>query len=292
MKSRVGPGGLDVLQVDRPFVDASVFLQGAHLASWKPPGQTHDLLFVSSRSAFGPGKAVRGGVPVCFPWFGPMRPELGFRPSPQAPMHGVARTTPWKLVESCSAGQSVMLRLAPVSYEPYRAWTDAAFETSIEITLGQTLEVTHQVTNSGPAPMRYETALHTYFRVGDVTRIRIEGLGGTDYFDKTQNFARLIQREQTLSLVDETDRVYVDTDKSVTIIDPVLDRRIVNHKRGSSATVVWNPWEAKSVPMTGLAPDEWKQFVCVETASCNKGYVTLEPGRSHATTMIVEVTPL
>lgn len=292
MHAQPGPGGLDQLLVDRPFVSGAVYLQGAHLASWKPHGTADDLLFVSARTAYAPGKAIRGGVPVCFPWFGPLRDDLGIRFDPQAQMHGVARTTPWVLADSCCAGQSVMMRLEPASYDPYRAWTDATFETHIEITMGLSLEMTHHVTNTGRSPMKYETALHTYFRVGDVTRIQIEGLGGTDYFDKTQNFARFTQREPVLTLADETDRVYVDTEKSVTIIDPVLGRRITNHKRGSTATVVWNPWEAKSVPMTGLAPGEWKQFVCVETASCNKGYITLQPGQSHATTMIVEVGSL
>ena len=292
MKPSAGPGGLEVLRVKHPFVDATVFLQGAHLASWKPDPAQDDVLFVSLQNAFGHGKAIRGGVPVCFPWFGPLRDDLGLRFDPKAPMHGVARTTAWRLADSCCAGQSVMLRLEPASYEPYRAWTDASFETHIDMTLGQTLEITHHVANTGSTPVKYETALHTYFRVGDVTRVRIEGLGGADYLDKTQNFARCKQHESVLMLTDETDRVYVDTDKTLTLIDPVLQRRITNHKRGSSATVVWNPWEAKSVPVTGLAPGEWKQFVCVETASCNKGFVTLGPGQSHATTMIVEVGSL
>lgn len=270
LQFEAGPGGLPVATIGTAQASAQVALQGAHLLSWQPAGQ-QPVLWLSSAAEFAPGKPVRGGVPVCWPWFGPLA-DKG--------QHGFARNRPWSVRASAlDAEGRVVLCLGLGADGQTRALWDHDFDLELQLTLGQTLEMTLRTRNTGAAAFDITQALHTYFRVGDIGQTRVLGLAGCDYLDKTQAMARLTQHGD-LGFGGETDRVYLDTAGDCLIDDPVLRRRIRIAKAGSRSTVVWNPWADKV--MADMAPGEYAGMVCVETCNAGPDAVTLAPGQTHA----------
>lgn len=253
-----------------------VFDQGAHVWSWQPDGAA-PVIWMSEKSWFAEGQPVRGGVPVCFPWFGPGRDGQ------QQPMHGFARVSTWHLSDTkCTIEQDGRLL---VEYElddamtgeqpewphPYRAYLRAKFTPEY---LGIELEVT----NTGDSDVTFDGALHTYLAVGDVRQVRLSGLDGASYWDKNTDSRETQSGDVVLD--GPTDRVY-DSTGEVTLTDPVLGRTLVIGKSGSSKTVVWNPWDAKAAAMPDFGDDEWVGMICVEAANALDEPVTLRPGQTH-----------
>jgi glucose-6-phosphate 1-epimerase len=271
-----GRGGLACVQVDTPACRGELFLQGAHVTRWQPAGH-EPVLWVSARSAFAPGKAIRGGVPICFPWFGPAGEFVQSRDA--APMHGHARTEPWTPTDIRRHADDVIVTLAfgPVaSLTPH--WP-AQFDARLTARFGATLDLSLSITNRQSTPITFEAALHTYFCVDDVHHTSVTGLANTRYLDKAGDTrVERFQDGHPIRFAAETDRVYQDTTQTCVIDDGV--RRIENHKRGSKTTVVWNPWIAKAQAI-GLADGEWQDFVCVETAAALDNAITLPAGASH-----------
>jgi D-hexose-6-phosphate mutarotase len=279
-----GRGGLPCLRVDHAtFGSAEVYLHGAHLARWQPPG--HDpVLWVSSRSLFEAGKPIRGGVPICFPWFGPHPTDK------QAPLHGFARTQPWTLASAGESADGATLAFSLADSEANRgsAWPHP-FAAEYRVTAGTSLTLTLDVRNTGALPVTFEAALHTYFAVGDVRQVRITGLEETEYLDKTAAFARRSQGHEPVRITGETDRVYLATRAACTLEDPVMRRRIRIAKDGSDTTVVWNPWVDKARAMPDFGDEEWPVMVCIETCNAGEAAVRLDPGQRHAMTAVIEV---
>jgi glucose-6-phosphate 1-epimerase len=290
-----GPGGLPMLMVRTEQCEARLFAHGAHVAAWTPAGQRPGL-HLSPKSAFDAKKAIRGGVPVIFPWFG-NRADDPFvdgdgpdgRPSPA---HGFARTRPWQ-VERVSLEENgrVQVELVLVDDEWTRALWDAPFEATLTATLGQTLQVSLEVKNTGDAAFDLEEALHSYLEVGDVERVRVLGLEGTRYIDKTDGFKEKRTGRDPLVLRGETDSVFLGTKAAVTIDDPVLQRHVRIEKTGSQATVVWNPWLVKAQAMPDVGGEAWKSFLCVEAANVRPAPVPLPPGAVHMMTTRISVIP-
>lgn len=257
---------------------------GAQLCQWTPAGQPASALFLSPRAVFTEGKAIRGGVPVCFPWF-------GNHPTDRTkPAHGFARTRMWEMADVIAdeTGQvHVGLRLTDDAAT--RALWDAEFEASFTISFGTTLTMTLAVENLGAREIAYESALHTYLHVGDVEQIRISGLEDTPFIDKVDGRREKRSAADPLALTGDTDRIFAATTAACVVDDPVLRRRIRVEKRGSATTVVWNPGAAKgeAVPDIGEA---WRRFVCVETANCAPHTTQLAPGARHAMTAHLAVT--
>lgn len=270
-----GPGGLTRALVSTPAAEAELYRQGAHLTQWTPRGQ-RPVLYVSSTSLFAPGKAIRGGVPIIFPWFGSRGDGK------PGPAHGFARTLEW-VVESTKlredAGVEIMLSLA--SNDATRALFEPDFRAHLRVALGSELEVELEVRNEGPERFTFEEALHTYFAVGDIREASVTGLEGTTYIDKTDGFKRKRQGSEPVCLSKETDQVHVDATATCIIHDAVWKRRIVIEKSGSSSTVVWNPWSEKTKGMPDMPADGWKEMLCVETANAADNAVHLSPGESH-----------
>lgn len=273
-----GPGGLDRLKLEAAEGEAHVFLHGGHVSHFQPKGE-RPILWLSRESRFDSSHAIRGGVPVCFPWFGAKAGE------PQAPMHGFARILPWDLVGVTrdSAGRlEARLQLTA------EAATRGGFRTELGLTLtigvGRSLGLTLAVHNAGAAPARFEQALHSYFAVSDVRQVRVHGLEGTPYLDKTEAMARKPGANGPIVISAETDRVYLDTTATVMIEDPDWNRRVAIAKAGSASTVVWNPWVAKARAMPDFGDDEWPGMLCVETANVGEQARTLAPGGTHAMT--------
>jgi glucose-6-phosphate 1-epimerase len=269
------PDGLVRALISSQAAEAEIYLQGAHVARWKPRGQ-RPVLFLSSKSLFTPGKAIRGGVPVIFPWFGP-RAE-----GQPGPAHGFARTTEWALEETkLRNGGDVEITLVLAPNDSARAFGYAEFALRFCVTVGANLQMELEVQNKGKEPFLYEEALHTYFAVGDVRQTSVSGLEGTLYIDKTDGFKRKQLGNKAVRIAKETDQVHLNTNTTCVVYDPIWNRRIVVEKSGSEATVIWNPWIDKAKGMSDMAPDEWQQMICVETANAADNAVRLVPGGSH-----------
>ena len=269
-----GPGGLARATLTTAHGDAGVCLQGAHVTHWQPRGAT-PVLFLSTRAEMAPGRPIRGGVPVVFPWFAT---RAG---APTAPAHGFARTRPWRLDTVEQAGDAVTLTLLLEADETTRRLWRHDFLLRYRITLASTLTLALEVVNTSSEPWAFENALHTYLAVGDVTAVTVEGLAGASFIDKTDGMRRKRQDEASLRIVAETDRVYVGTRGRCVVDDPVHDRRLVIDKHGSATTVVWNPGAERAAAVPDLGPGEWRHLLCVETANAADDALRLAPGERH-----------
>jgi glucose-6-phosphate 1-epimerase len=277
-----GNGGFPRVLIETKTTRAEIYLYGAQVTSWKPAG-ADEVLFVSGKSYWETGRAIRGGIPLCFPWFRAKADDS------HAPSHGFVRTREWE-VESISAepGDSVCVRLSTASDESTRRWWPFDFRLEYRITVGTSLRLELVIQNSGETALRFEEALHTYFRVGDVERVRVRGLGGVAYLDNRDG-----NREKTqpgdLVLLRQTDNAYKDAIGPVEIIDPSLGRILKTEKQGSASTIVWNPWSDGAFSMADLGDREWRGMLCAEGANILKSAVNLGPGQSHAMTISILV---
>jgi glucose-6-phosphate 1-epimerase len=286
-----------MLEVRTDQCDARVAAYAAHIATWAPVAATRDAvprpgLFCSPRTAWGGGKAIRGGVPVCWPWFGARADD----PNPHgkaSPAHGFARTRPWfvERVDRDEHGRITVTFLLVSDDDTLALWPHA-FEARLTASLGASLSVALEVKNVDDAAFDYEAALHTYLSVGDVEQVAVHGLEGTRYVDKVDGGAVKQHGREPLRLTGETDRVFLGTKQAVVIEDPVLQRTMRVEKHGSSATVVWNPWLVKATAMADLGGDAWRSFVCVEAAQVRPQAVTLSPGATHAISTRVTIAPM
>jgi D-hexose-6-phosphate mutarotase len=273
-------GGLPHLDVRTPAATAQVFFHGAHIAQWTPAPLTESVLWMSAHSLFQRNKGIRGGVPVCFPWFG------AHATAANAPQHGFARLIDWLLVDAGEADGAVTL-VFELRGKSFPNWPHS-FRIRNRLTIGSTLTIALDVENTSHGPITFEEALHTYYAVGDITRASVEGLEDTDYLDKVQSFARIRQPHEPIRFTAETDRVFLDTTSTCRIVDPALSRTIVIDKSESRSTVVWNPWSDGARRFTDFGPDEWREMVCVETANVRDAAIRLEPGGRH--TMSVRIS--
>jgi glucose-6-phosphate 1-epimerase len=259
--------GLTRVLIATPQTEAEIFLHGAHITRWIPAGR-RPVLFTSSRSMYAPGKPIRGGVPLVFPWFGPRGGGL------PGPMHGYARISEWTLhATNMSAKGAVELVFTLPQVDALRL----AFRVSI----GAQLEMELDVRNTSAEELSFEEAFHTYFAVGDIRQVSISGLEGTEYIDKADAFQRKRRPAEPIRIDRYIDQVYVNTTAACVIDDPAWARRIVIDKGGSATTVVWNPWADKTPGMPDMAPEDWREMVCVETANAGENAIRLAPGATH-----------
>ena len=261
-----------------------MYFQGAHVTGWQPAGASEPVIWMSGSTYYESGKPIRGGVPICFPWFGAHASD------PKAPAHGFGRLRDWNLIEAKEGSDgAVTLALELASDAPLTPWWPHAFRAVHRITMGATLTMALEVTNTGADAFTFEEALHTYFAVRDVRNVTVTGLEGVDYLDKVTGFDRKNQGREPIRFTGETDRVYLNTGATCVIDDPGARRRIVIRKTGSEVTVVWNPWIAKARAMPDFGDDEWTGMVCVETCNVNVHARPLAAGASHTMTAIIEV---
>jgi glucose-6-phosphate 1-epimerase len=274
-----GQGNLPKIQIYIPAASAEIYLHGAQITSWQPAGH-EEVLFLSADSRFADGKAIRGGIPICFPWFRAKSDD------PKAPAHGLVRTKAWTLQSIDPAGDEVVVVLARESDEFTRLWFPHDFFAVHRITVGRSLKLELMVGNAGATSFQFEDALHTYNRVGDAQRLAIQGLDHTAYLDNRDGNALKLQSGD-FHFTRDTDNAYLNTNTPVEIVDPVLNRRIRLEKQNSLTTVVWNPWAADAAKLADLGDDEWTQFACVEAANILSAAVTLHPGEEHTTTALI-----
>jgi glucose-6-phosphate 1-epimerase len=271
-----GPGGLTRARIANDAATAEIYLQGAHVAHWHPMAAEHPATFLSAMSQFTAGKAIRGGVPLVFPWFAERKGGL------PGGMHGFARTLPWEVVAAERRPEGVALSFKLL---PNQTTRDVGFDHFVlvyEVVVGATLSLTLEVENVGDSPLTFEEALHAYYSVSDVRQIEVSGLGDTDYLDRADHAKRKHQGAGAIHFAGETDQLHLNTRAAVTISDPGWKRRVVIEKRGSDSTVVWNPWIEKARAMADFGDDEWPGMVCVEPANAAENAVTVAPGGTHA----------
>jgi len=280
-----GPNGQGVVEISNGLAMASIALQGAHLMSWAPH-QEELVIWLSPNAKFGPGESIRGGVPVCWPWFGPHPSESSF------PTHGFARTVPWEVIEvqALEDGSNRLGFRLIQNDETYAQWPHST-PLELYMTIGTALEMELVTHNDGPEPVTIGQALHTYFQVSDVRRIAIHGLDGCSYLDKTDEYRRK-QQSGPVTFAGETDRIYLESTADCLIDDPGLKRRIRIAKRGSRSTVVWNPWAERAEALGDFDEDGYLRMMCVESANAADDVVTIAPGGTHHLWVRYTVEPL
>src|SRR6266404_6644992 len=225
-----GHGGLLRVQVAGAFGEGEMYLHGAQVTSWKPSGHA-EVLFVSTKSRWQEGQAIRGGIPICFPWFRAKGNDH------QAPAHGFVRTKTWQIESIVQNEGRVSVSMLTESDEQTRRWWPGQFRLIHRVTFGSELKVELTCRNTGTTPLRFEEALHTYNRVSDVNEVRLHGLDGVHFLDNTDSNKEEVQIGD-LALVSQTDSAYMNTDSAVDLFDPKMRRRIRAQKEDSLTTVV------------------------------------------------------
>jgi glucose-6-phosphate 1-epimerase len=256
--------------VSTTVAKATVYLQGAHVAEWQPIGQ-QPVLFLSRESEFVAGKAIRGGVPISFPWF------ANRHDGKTGPSHGFARIQDWTLAFAALAGEELHLSFTLAPTPLSRELGFDHFRVAFQLTIGRSLTMQLTVANDGDAPLVFEEALHTYFAVSDVREVTVSGLEPTAFVDKTDNMTEKPAANVPLTFASATDRVYPDTAATCVIHDKPGKRDITIAKTNSDTTVVFNPWKG----MADMGADEWPKMLCVETVNAAANAVTLASGKSH-----------
>lgn len=286
-----GRGGLPVLLVDGPAASAEIYLHGATVTDWTPRGR-EPVLWVSSASRFTQDAPIRGGVPICFPWFGARAGH------PESPSHGFARLCEWSLLGAEDDGDDVIVRLRLTGDDA--TWAGAwphRFEAVYTVVVGSRLSLALRVTNRGDEPMIFEEALHTYLDVRDIRATEVTGLEGTAFLDRLGGPDPVPGEPDPVRFESEVDRTYLGTRARTTVRDVEAGsgveagRSVLISKDGSDATVVWNPWIDEARAMDDLGDDEWKRMVCVEAGNVRGAAVRLAPGASHTMAATFELSP-
>lgn len=259
--------GRQFIHIDHPAVQARIALQGAHIIQCTPAGQ-RPLLWMSPTDPCKPDTALRGGVPLCWPWFADER---------EGPAHGIARTGNWDLVDARVESETVHLALGLAPETITRQLPDEAWVVRVEFRLAHELEIGLTTTNTGTRPQRLSQALHSYLPVTDIDDVEIKGLLGCAYIDKLQG-ATLVQ-EAPLRFAQEVDRIYLDHHGEIDV--HTGDDHLRVSRAGSESVVVWNPWQAKAVRLSQFPPDGYRTMVCVEAANAGPDGRVLAPGESH-----------
>jgi glucose-6-phosphate 1-epimerase len=281
--------GLIRAVITTPAATATVYLQGAHIAEWQPAGED-PVLFLSKKTAYKKGKALRGGVPVIFPWFGDRFGDR--RDGPPSPAHGFARAADWTLAFAALVGEDLHLTFTLLPSDATRALGFDHFRVAYQLIIGRTLTLQLTVANEAPTPLVFEEALHTYYVVSDVRQVSTTGLANTSFIDKRDNGLVKLQLEDPLVLTWTTDRVYFNSTAECVLHDPGMNRRIAIAKTGSATTIVWNPWSELTPGLADMEPDAWPGMICIESGNAGPNAITLAPGDTHTLRSVVSVEPI
>ena len=275
-----------IVEIENSLATAAVSLYGGHVVSWQPKTQTKPVLWVSKLVKYQQGKAIRGGVPICWPWFG------GHPTNASLPGHGYARITPWELtsVQTLSNGATELNLTLGRSDLSQLHW-HAEVRLELKITVGDTFELSLTTVNESDHEITFTEGLHTYFQISDIGNIRVLGLEGSDYIDLVNQNERRTQQD-AITFESELGRIFLDNQATCVIEDPVFNRRIRIEKTGSNSTAVWNPGLDVGSKMDDLGSVGWREMVCVESANALENSIWLEVGASHKMVSIYSVDNL
>ena len=280
LQFELGEGELPLAKITTDYASATLSIYAGHVLSFVPNG-SHDLLWVSQQAVFQPGKAIRGGIPVIWPWFGP-HPTDSTKSS-----HGFARRQMWSVKASVlDENGRVSLTLGLTDNEATKAVWSHDFDLELTVTVGHVLTVVLKTTNSDEVPFSYTSALHSYYNISQISKVAITGLENGIYLD---NLDGLSQKQQTgfIRFEEEVDRIYIDTAADCHIEDEGHRRTIVVEKTGSNSTVVWNPWIDKAQRMADFGDTEYQEMVCAETANAGNEIITLASGETAVMTLTI-----
>ena len=276
-----GNGGLPRIQITGSGAEGEMYLHGAQVTSWKPGGND-EVLFLSTKSRWQEGQAIRGGIPICFPWFRAKRDD------PKAPAHGFVRTRSWQLESIAEEEPGIVVSMSIESDDQTRRWWPADFRLVHRVVFGPELILELTCTNTGKTGLCLEEALHTYNRVSDVANVRLQGLDSVQFLDNTDsNRARLQNGDVTIASA--TDNAFMATKTDVDLLDQKCHRHIRLKKANSLTTVVWNPWSEGAARLADLGDDEWREFLCVEASNILAASVSLAPGEEHKIRAVLSV---
>jgi len=263
-----GNGGLPFIHVQNQSASALISLYGGQILSFKPVDEKADMLFLSKKSFYGDGKAIRGGIPVCWPWFGPDPKGL------QRPNHGFVRNHLWEVTGTLTTETETKISLQFTESLKYEKTWKQPFTLTLQFSIAKTLVIKLVTENTGEKPFSITQAFHTYFSIGDINQVQVLGLEGCTYFDKLDQGKEKMQTD-IVTITDEIDRIYEDIDNHLVLNDPANNRRIEIASENCRTGVVWNPWQKA---MVDLEEQDYQCFVCVETGNIAFDLVQIPPG--------------
>jgi glucose-6-phosphate 1-epimerase len=283
-----GRGGLAMIEVANARATALISPYAGQVLAYRPVDSADDLLFVSERAYFAEGKAIKGGIPICWPWFG-ADPEARGRPA-----HGFVRAWPWHVLATESlADGTTRVQMGIADDGDTRAVWPQYFNLLVEIHVGATLSVGLSTLNAGDRPFRITQGLHAYFKVGDASRTQVKGLDGCRYIDKAVGGGdAVIRQEGPVGFEREVNRIYEDVPPVLSIVDPTLDRTIRIESDHSRTAVVWNPWVETAKAMDDLDDLDYRRFVCVETVNTASEVIEILPGETYRLAARYAIEPL
>ncbi|WP_158107159.1 D-hexose-6-phosphate mutarotase [Vibrio furnissii] len=269
-----------IVRVIHDKATAGIALHGGHVVSFQPAGQP-DLIWMSDAAVFDGKAALRGGIPVCWPWFGRLA----------NPGHGFARTSEWQLIEHRENEHGVIVTLGLAHNDATMAIWPYHFSVRLHVEVSDQLTVSLEITNTDEKAWVFSGALHTYLNVADITQVTTTGMG-SEYIDSLQD-AKVCHGGETLVLTDTIDRVYTQPEAQVHVQDPGLQRTLIVENSGHNAAVLWNPWAQGAASLNDMTDEGYKTMLCVEStlhAPCLSAGKTLQPGEQHvlATTLSVK----
>jgi glucose-6-phosphate 1-epimerase len=265
--------------------------QGAHIISYQIDGQ-QPLIWSNPGAVFKRGKAIRGGMPICWPWFGNLQrnPQSvqDMRQSEEpAKAHGEVRAIDWELMGMGEDGDALIVEFIQPHAEGQLPGWPHSVGLKLHIRLDDALNVSLVSFNAGSEPVTISQALHSYFAVSDVHQVSVQGLDGVKYLNTLVSWDEAQTQSGDLTFDSETDRIYEDTPPLLAIVDPQWQRRIFIQTLGSNSAVLWNPWIEKTKTFSDMEPDGWQRMVCVETANVLSDVVTIAPNEMHVMSVSV-----
>jgi glucose-6-phosphate 1-epimerase len=276
--------GFVMVHVNNEFAAAEISLYAGQIMSFIPKGQDYNLLFKSDNIDYRPGRALRGGVPICWPWFGNDYSSYG------RPPHGFARNQSWDLYKvDIDDDNNTVVILRLLDTENTLAVWPQKFDLRLKMVIGKTLTMSLTTRNIDQKPMTISQALHTYFNVSHISNVEISGLNGKPYLDKLDDF-----EEKTttgaITISNEVDRIYQEVDGPVVLSDSGYNHKVIITSKGSKTTILWNPWHSSSKNISDLNEHSFEQFVCIETANSADDLVVIQPGEQHKLTTCYRIS--
>ena len=277
-----GQGDFPLIKIHNAHAQAVICVYGAQVLSFKPHNTAVDWLFVSEQALYQSGKAIRGGIPVCWPWFGP-DPEGKGRAA-----HGFARTRLWSvLATSTQADGATKVSLGLQDTEETRQLWPYAFNLRLDITVGKTLQLALTTRNTDTQTFTLTQALHTYFNVGDINQTRVQGLDRASYMDKAADGHGMTRQQQgAVTIAAEVDRVYLQVSPLLVLEADALHRRIQLTNTGTDSAVIWNPWSKLAAAMADLPDEAYQHFLCIETTNAGPDCIEVQAGQEHCLSVV------
>ena len=279
--------GLEFIEIDNSLATAKIALQGAHVMQWQPKSVAEPVLWLSSQARYVQGRSIRGGVPICWPWFGAHPTDSSYCP------HGFARVMPWQLIDADTLQNGATRLVLQIIDTPVaKKQLSYPYTLTLTMTIGETLKLDLATTNHGNHPFMIGEAFHTYFNISDIAKVKLTGLEDSMYADKVLNYERSVQHG-SIKFKGEVDRVYLNSATDCVIEDTGLNRKIRIGKSGSSSTVVWSPGADKAHQMGDMGTvDEWRNMLCIEIANAMENSVIVNPNQTHILTAEYSVEDL